>query len=167
MPTNFLHYNGTNGFLVTPFELFNQTDAAFDSLASGNTVTSANGGTSGKFNQTNFGSAQLAELWFVVGDTGFTPSAGGNLTGWWLKSFDGGSTFEDTDSNLALPRPPDFIIPFKAAAYSASDVVFASGPVLLPYVTSKVYVQNNSGVTLGNTSTTHAKLWCGPVADQY
>lgn len=167
MATNFLHATGTNGFIVSPFDLFNNTDAAFDNLANGNTVTSANAGSSGKFNQTNFGSAQYGLIWFTVGDVAFTPTAGGNLTGWFIHSPDGGSTFENTDANVAIPRPPDFIIPFTAAALNTSDIIFASGLVLLPYDTVKVYVQNNSGVTLGNTTTTHAKLTCGPVADQY
>ena len=167
MATNFLHATGTNGFIVSPFNLFNNTDAAFDGLVNGNTVTSANAGTSGKFNQTNFGSAQMGLIWLVVGDVAWTPTAGGNLTGWWIHSTDGGTTFENTDSNVAIPRAPDFIIPFTAAALNTSDVIFAQGIVLLPWDTVKVYVQNNSGSTMGNTTTTHAQLFCGPVADQY
>jgi hypothetical protein len=172
MTTKFLHDPGTNGFIVSPFELFNNTDAAFDTLANGNTVTSANGGTSGKFTQTNFGNAPWGLIWFVVGDVAWTPTAGGVLSCWWIHSGDNFSTSENTDSNVAIPRPPDFIIPFTAAALNTSDNIFAvgSGPngtVELPWDTVKVYVQNNSGATMGNTTTTHAKMWCGPVADAY
>lgn len=167
MATNFLHAAGTNGFIVTPFELFNNTDAAFDALANGNCVTSANAGSSGKFTQSDFGSAQWGYIYFTVGDVAFTPTAGGCLTGWWILSPDGGSTYENTDSNVAIPRPPDFIIPFPAAALNTGDKIFAAGLVQLPWAHCKVYVQNNSGVTLGNTTTTHAKLHCAPVADQY
>src|SRR5262245_39561420 len=129
MPTNFLHASGTNGFIATPFDLFPASEAAFDSLANGNCVTSSSGGTSGKFNQTNFANAQYGLIWFTVGDTAFTPTAGGNLTGWFIHSPDGGSVFENTDSNVAIPRPPDFIIPFTAAALNTSDIIFASGLV--------------------------------------
>lgn len=167
MATNFLHAVGTNGFIVTPFDLFPASEAAFDTLTNGSTVTSSSGGSSGKFTQSNFGSAQYGLIWFTVGDTAFTPVAGGNLSGWFIHSPDGGSTFENTDANVAIPRPPDFIIPFTAAALNTSDIIFASGLVLLPYDTCKIYVQNNAGVTLGNTTSTHAKLTCGPVADQY
>ena len=117
MPTNFLHATGTNGFIVTPFSLMT---TELNSLANGNTVVSSVGGTSGKFNQTNFGSAQIGRIWLTLGGNfGATPAAGGNITGWWNFSTDGGTTFEDTNSNTAIPRPPDFIIPLVAAAYSA------------------------------------------------
>lgn len=170
--TNFLHAAGTNGFIATPFALFNNTDAAFDTLTNGSSVTSANGGTSGKFNQTNFANAQYGYIWLIVGDAAWTPTAGGNLSGWFIHSTDGGTTFENTDANVAIPRPPDFIIPFTAAALNTSDVIYAvgagpGGTVELPWDTVKIYVQNNSGATMGNTTTTHAQIFCGPVADQY
>ena len=161
MATNFLHAAGTNGFIVTPFALFPNV-ASFDTLTNTSTVTST-----GVFNQASFGNAQMGLIWFIVGDVAFTPTAGGNLTGWWIHSTDGGTTYENTDYNVAIPRAPDFIVPFTAAALSTSDVIFAQGIVPLPWDTVKVYVQNNSGVTMGNTTTTHAQMFCGPVADQY
>lgn len=173
MTTKFLHDAGvTGGFLVTPFALFNNSDAAFDSLINGNTVTSVNGGSAGTFNQNDFGHAQWGYIWFVVGDVAWTPGGGGCLNGWFLHSTDAGFTFENTDSNVALPRPPDFTVYFTGAALNTGDVIYAigSGPngtVELPWDTVKVYVQNNSGATMGNTTATHAQMFCGPVSDVY
>ncbi len=173
MTSNFLHYvggasPGPYGFLVQPFEFFNQTDAAFDTLTNTSAVTSANAGTSGKFDQTNFASAMYGLIWFIVGDTGWTPTAGAVISCWFLHSPDGGSTFEDT----VPARPPDFYFSLQASAYSAGDIIYASGAgpggvVELPWDVCKIYAQNNTGATMGNTSTTHAKMYCGPVADLY
>ena len=173
MTTNFLHYLGTDspsagsGFLKEPFELFNQTDAAFDTLANATGVTSANAGSSGKFNQTHYGQAQFGYIWLVVGDTGWTPTAGGTMSGWFVHSADAVS-FEKTTP----ARAPDFYIPLSAIAYASGDILYATGggpngAVEIPWDTHKVHVVNNSGATMGNTSTTHAKLWVGPVAEQY
>lgn len=173
MATNFLHYAGgaspgPYGFLVQPFEFFNQTDAAFDTLANATGVTSANAGTSGKFDQTNFANAEYGLVWFIVGDTGWTPTTGAVISCWFVHSPDGGSTFEKTTP----PRSPDFYFTLAAAAYSANDVIFAtgSGPggtVELPWDVVKVHAYNSSGATMGNTSTTHAKMYVGPVANQF
>lgn len=164
MPTNFLHAPGTDGFIVTPFDLMSSD---LNSLSNGNTVVSSVEGASGVFDQTDFGSAQYGLIWITLGGNfGATPAAGGCLTGWFLQSTDGGSTFEDTNSNTPLPRAPDFVIPLVAAAYSASDVVFANGLVLLPYPSVKVYLQNNAGASASLASSGNL-LTCGPVADQY
>lgn len=172
MTTKFLHDPGTSGFTVTPFALFDNTDAAFDALTNGSTVTSSHGGTSGKFDQTNFSNCQWGLIWFIVGDVAWTPTSGGVISGWWIHSSDGGSTFENTDTNTAIPRSPDFYFPLTAAALTAGDLIYAvgggpNGAVELPWDTVKVYIQNNSGATMGNTTTTHAQIFCGPVADAY
>jgi len=101
--------------------------------------------------------------------SGWTPTAGACITGWFLQSTDGGTTFEalvasPSTTVPAVARPPDFIIPFEAAALSAASVKFAMGPVPLPWGSCKVTVQNMTGATLGTGAHT---IYCGPVADKY
>lgn len=163
--SNFLHAAGTNGFITTPVQLLTSSDTGLNGLLNGGAVLS-----SGTFNQASFGSAQLARLWFKIVAAGFTPTAGGNLAGWWLPSPDGGTTFEAREATPsatvpALGRAPDFIINLYegGAALAANDMKF-SGVVPLPYESFKVLIQNNSGVTLGAGA--HL-LFCGPVADTF
>ncbi len=164
MATNFLHAAGTNGFIQTPFSLMT---TELNSLPFNNTVVSSVNGTSGKFSQSNFANAQYGRIWLTLGGNfAATPSTGGCLVGWFLRSTDGGTTFEDTNSNTMLPRTPDFWIPLVAAAYSANDVVFADGLVLLPYETCKVWIANLAGASASLASSGNI-LTCGPVADQY
>jgi len=170
MATNFLHAAGTNGFIATPFALLNASDTGMNALASGGAVTSANGGTSGKFNQTNFAAAKKGLLYFNVVTAGFTPTAGGCIAGWWLHSPDGGSTFESLVSTpsatvSAVARVPDFIIPLYqgGTALAAGNIIF-SGVIDLPYDTVKCVVQNMSGAAFGAGAHT---IFCAPVADQY
>lgn len=161
MPTNFLLASGTNGFIVTPFDL---QSTELNTLANGNTATSSVGGTSGVYTQTSTGQAPQGEVWFSAGGA-FTPTAGGYLAGWFLRSSDGGTTFERVVANNDLPRAPDFVIPLFASAYASGDLAFAAGvTVLLPWESFKVLLRNNSGVALP-ASGNHLKL--GPVALQF
>jgi hypothetical protein len=167
--TDFLHDPGTSGFIATPFALFNASDTGLNALTNGSVVTSANGGTSGVFSQTNFANAQLCEIWFNIVTAGWTPTAGGCIAGWFLMSTDGGSTFEamvasPSSTAPAVARSPDFIIPFEPAALSAGIVKFAQGPVPVPWTSCKVTVQNMTGATLGAGAHT---IYAGPVADKY
>lgn len=156
---NALYATGTNGFIASPFTLISSTELS--GIASGNTVVSANSGTSGKFSQANFGSAKKGLIYFTAAGA-FTPTAGGCIAGWWLHSFDGGTTFERTHANNALPRAPDWIIPFEAAALANADVVYASGIVALPADTCKVFIQQLSGAS---TSANNHTISCAPIAE--
>ena len=175
MSTDFLHDAGTGGFIVTPFALINGAtgnDTGINALTNGSAVTSAHGGalTTGIFSLTgDFGSAQLAEIWFNIVTAGWTPTAGGFIPGWFLTSTDGGTTFEQAVASPsatvpAVARSADFFIPFEAAALTAGWVKFANGPIELPWQPSKVIVQNMTGATLGAGAHT---IYCGPVADKY
>lgn len=155
--TDFLQDVGTNGFIATPFNL---SSTELNALANGNTVASSVGGTSGVFSQTNTVSALLGAAWFIAGGA-FTPSAGGFISVWFLRSTDGGTTFEKIVANTALPRAPDIIIPLFNSAYAVNDVAWSQDPeVRLPFESFKVLVQNNSGVTLPATLN---KILLGPV----
>lgn len=165
MATQFLDAGGTNGFIATPFNL--QT-TELNAVINGSAATSSVGGTSGVFSQTNFANGIWGLIWFISGGA-FTPTAGGCISGWFLQSTDGGTTFEalvatPSTSVAALPRAPDFIIPLDAAANSSGQIKFCSGFVKLPWPSCKVVLQNNSGATLPSTGNS---VVCGPVATQY
>lgn len=160
MASDFILDPGTNGFIATPFNLMT---TELNALASGSVATSSVGGTSGVFTQTNFANAQKCFITFKAGGA-FTPTAGGNITGWWLMSPDGGTTFEIAlGSNLALPRPPDFIIPLFASAYASGNLSFSS-VIRAPWSSCKAFIQNNSGVALAATGNV---IQAAPVAERY
>jgi len=132
-----------SGFLVNPFNLMT---TELNTLANATSVTSSVGGTSGVFTQTNTGSGLWGIVHFKAGGA-FTPTQGGYLAGWFLYSPDG-SAFEKVASNTDVPRAPDFIIPFIAAAHATNDVVQCSGLVRLPWWSFKVYVMSRVGASL-------------------
>lgn len=154
---------GTNGWVHAIVDLLT---TELNALASGAAVTSSVGGTSGVFSQTNFSNAPLSEIWFTAGGA-FTPAAGGYLAGWFLKSTDGGTTFEATVATPsttvpALSRNPDFIIPLDNAAYASGNIRFGT-PSNLPAPSTKVALQNMSGVALPPTGN---KITAGPYTYQ-
>jgi hypothetical protein len=160
MSADFLLDPGTSGFIATPFNLLS---TELNAIANAGTATSSVGGTSGVFTQTNFANAQwVLPYWTYGAAFGTAPTAGANLTGWWLMSPDGGTTFEATVSGTALPRPPDFIIPVYLNITS-TGILF--GPVCrAPWTSCKVLIQNNTGQTLPATGNL---IKCGPVAERY
>lgn len=163
MATNFLHATGTNGFIATPFTVIGSTE--LNAVANAAAIISSTNGSSGQFNQTNFAHAQYGYFYATTGaSSGWQPTAGGNLTGWYIHSPDGGTTWQTT---LLLPpaSPPDFIIPLSTAtAMPASAIVGVSTIVPLPYDTVKICIVNNSGATTASVNNT---ITCAPVADQY
>lgn len=145
-----LYDTGTNGYIAS-LTLTAGTDLA--SLASGGAVTLTGGGSAGVSSQSNTGSGLLAEVVFKTVTAGFTPTAGGVIAIWWLKSDDGGSNYETTPATPsttvpALPRPPDCIIPLDAAALGTSAIKF-SNVCVPPPGTFKCLVQNLSGAAFG------------------
>lgn len=106
-------------------------------------------GSGGVVCQNDFNQAAYGDLVFIAGGA-FTPSAGGYLLGWFLRSYDGGATFEKVVSNTALPRSPDFVIPLFASAYAAGDRAYALD-VNLPATPFKTLIQNEAGVAMPST----------------
>lgn len=163
MPTNFLLAAGTSGFIVTPFTIMS---TELNSLASGSAATSSVNGASGVFYQGAYGSAPFSSIYFTSGGS-FTPGLGGFLAGWWLRSPDGGSTFETpvataSTSIMALPRAADFVIPLDNAAIASGNIKWGQ-PALNCWEYHKVLIQNLSGSTVPSGSTIKA----GPTATQY
>ena len=87
------------------------------------------------------------------------------MSGWFLTSPDGGTTFEQT--TVVPPRAPDFIIPLPATTITASVVYKTSAPVLIPALTFKALIQNNTGQTLGTGGTTAPAIKLATYALQY
>jgi len=77
-------------------------------------------------------------------------SAGAALSGWFLTSPDGGTTFES--ATVVPPRPADFVVPLDAT--TGNKVYKTTGLIRLPALKFKVLVQNNSGQSFTATGNT-------------
>lgn len=166
MATNFLEAAGTNGFIATPFNLLS---TELNTLANGAAALSSVGGTSGVFSQSNNANGIWGSLYFSAGGA-FTPAAGGYLAGWFLRSPDGGTSFETevatpSGTVAALARTPDFIIALDNAAFASGNIRWCQGgKVQLPWESYKLLLQNNSGVALPSSGNL---IKVGPTAIQY
>jgi hypothetical protein len=162
MSSPFILVPGTNGFSTAPVTLMT---TELNSLASGAAATSS---VAGPWSQTTFSNAGLLSG-FMTGTSTLTPTAGGCISCWWLRSNDGGTTFESLVSTPsttvpALGRVPDFIIPLYegGAALGTSWLKWAMTEFSYPWVSTKLVAQNMSGVTLpasGNVITVGAVEW--------
>ena len=163
MATNFLEAAGTGGLITAATTATWATPLA--SLTNGSTSLSST-----VFNQATFANARKLQAWFINGTASFTPTAGGCLSFWWIRSTDGGTTFETITATpsstvAAMASAPDFLIPFDVAAFTTGSIRFAQGPFAYPYLGAKLLVQNNTGATLSTTGTPTVLL--GAVADSY
>lgn len=167
MATDFLLDAGTNGFKATPFNLLT---TELNSLAAGASATSSVGGSSGVFSQTNWANCSFGSIYFTCGGA-FTPAVGDSLSGWFLLSTDGGTTFETvvvTPSTTvpALARAPDFTIALDNAAFASGNIRWCQGRfVQTPWESCKVILQNNCASAALPATGNLIKL--GPVAIQY
>ena len=153
MATNFLWNAGTSnsGLLVSSVTLMT---TELNSLVNAGTAVSSVAGTSGKLTNSNTGQGMIGEVYLTLGAIGTAVSSGGNVAGWFLVSPDSGTTYENTVSGSALPRPPDFIIPVPATTITAGWVYKAAGPIMIPALQFKIFVQNNLGQTLASSANT-------------
>jgi hypothetical protein len=141
-----------------------------NALASGAAATSSVGGTSGVFTESSTSSYLWGDLVFNPGGAfGSAPAAGGYLAGWFLRSPDGGSTFETVVATPsltqpALPRSPDFVIPIDAATGASGDLKWGQGRTPLPYESYKVLLQNMTSQALAATGNTLRVL---PITNEY
>jgi hypothetical protein len=165
--SNFLENPGTNGFIATPYNLLS---TELNTLASGACAVSSVGGTSGVFSQTNTASAPWMSIYFTAGGA-VTPVTGQLLEGWFLRSPDGGTTFETVTATCSttvppLPRAPDFIIPLSAAAYASGNIAWANNGSLVPapFESNKVELWNTGTAALPASGNL---IKAGPVVIQY
>jgi len=163
MATNFLEATGgsTAGYFSSVTTLIS---SEMVSLASSLTAVSASTFTSSG----SFGQAIWGEVYLKV-TASFAPTAGGSISGWFLRSPDGGTTFESTtgSSGTGIGRAPDFIVAFSTVSYASSNIIGGSGLVKMPWSPSKVFIQNNSGATLPSSTNGYPLISIGPVAVQY
>lgn len=166
--TDFLWDTGTNGFIAAPLDLMT---IELNALASGAAATSLVGGSTGVFTQTSTASAILGEAQFNSGGS-FTPVAGQALLAWFLKSLDGGATFEALVATPsitvpALPRPPDFVIPLDNAALASGNKKFAIGPFRIFPGSWKLVLQNTAPSTATALPAVSNKITIAPPAWKY
>lgn len=163
MATNFLEATGgsTTGFFsaLTTLMSSEMTGVTNTSVATSATTFTS----SGSFGQAIWGEVYLRILSSAV----FTPTAGAFISGWFLRSPDGGTTFELMQTALGLARPPDFVIAASTIAYASSSIFAASGIVKMPWSPAKVGIQNNLGITFVASGNGYSTLSLAPVAVQY
>lgn len=164
---NTLWNSGTafNGQYVAPFTILSSEAVSLASSAMAVCSSVTSGTSSGIFSSSMTGQALFGEVFLTIGTTVATV-AGGNVAGWFLQSFDGGTTFEST-TYVPVSRPPDWIVPITSATIGASTPYKAIGPVPLPALQFKVAVQNNLGVVVGTSSGVgYPVVKLAPVAQQ-
>ena len=162
--TDFLWDTGTSNNGMSGGSSLTLMTTELNSLVNNAFATSSVGGASGVFTCANTNAAMLGEIFLNVGNPGMAgaPNAGGCFAGWFLLSYDGGTTFETAAD---VVRSQDFYIPLYSGGTPGSGTVFkADGPVQLPSLKFKVYLANVSGVALGNGSTTAPSLILCPMA---
>jgi len=153
MSTNFLWLPGSSnsGLTATAKTLLADT-SELASLTTNSYVVSSVSGASGIFTNADTNQAIWAQFFLTLGAIGSALNAGANLAGWFLRSYDGGTTFEQS---AAVPtRAPDFIIPLPNTTITAATVWGSSGLVMLPALKYKVGVQNNTGQTFASSGNT-------------
>jgi len=86
-----------------------------------------------------------ADVEFVAGST-YTPTAGGFIELWLLRSIDGGSNYEDGSSSIAPARPADIVIPVRGG----TTITPRSGApgLLLPPGFYEPIARNQTGASL-------------------
>lgn len=135
--TNFLWEGaGTYGVSVANL-LTTQLNALANST--GNVLSTLGGATQ------NTTGRIYADVEFVAGGT-FSPTAGGFIELWLLRSLDGGSTYEDGSATVAPGRAPDIVIPVEAGT-TITPRNGASG-LVLPPAFFKPLARNQTGATL-------------------
>jgi|KBSMisStaDraftv2_1062788.scaffolds.fasta_scaffold10708_6 hypothetical protein len=146
MVANFLWKPGTsNDGLTTAAATLMTTE--LNSL-----VNNAYAVTSAGFTNNDTAQAIWAQLFLTLGAIGTAVQNGGNIAGWFLRSYDGGTTYEQTAAQPG--RSPDFYFPLPATTIAAASVWGSNGLVLLPAVKYKVGVLNTTGQTLASSGNT-------------
>jgi len=143
--TNFLWNPGTSnsGLAATAFDLMT---TELNSLANLAYATS-----SGTFSNSNPAQAIWAQLFLTLGAV-TSATSGSNICGWFARSYDGGTNYEQVAQ--APARHPDFIFPVFVGAITGGSIWGASGLIALPALKFKVVVQNNLGATLAGSANT-------------
>lgn len=117
-----------------------------NSLASGSN-TAAGAAQNNAQATANYNGYPRASVQFTMAAYTGTPAANSALYVWFLKSIDGGTTYEDGGSSLTPARSPDVIIPIEAVATGPQKICVQN--VRIPVGFFKALAQNNgTGLTL-------------------
>lgn len=166
MTANFIWFSGTSNNGVLTSSAITLMSTEYVSIGSSGTAVSAN-----TFGSSQTGQGLTGNVYITYGSSqGSTQAAGANIAGWFLTSFDNGTTFESTSPGTAngnSPRPPDFIITLPSTVV-ATGLTFGSVAVSIPPLKFKVMLQNNTGVTSPTTNSAGApSIFLAPYAVQY
>lgn len=132
---------------LNKIEQLNSTQLFSAASLADNTLSAASAAQNNVFATSNFNGYPLCSLQASLGAYTGTPTAGAALYGWFLKSIDGGATYEDS----ASARPPDFIFPIGAVASGPQKITLRN--VELPVGEFKTIVKTSGvGLSLGTIS---------------
>ncbi len=142
-----------NGLLQSALTLLS---TEMNSLANAGTALSSVGGSSGLFSNSDTGQATQGDVYLTLGAISSALVAGAVVSGWFLPSPDGGTTFDNYVSGAALSRAPDFIVPLPATTITAGWAYksFGMHKVIVPAYKFKVMIQNNTGQTFASSGNT-------------
>ena len=124
-------------------------------IAAGAALTSSYWNATGVVRPADTNQALFADIMFLNGG-GWTPGVGQTITGWFLRSYDGGTTFESAIATpgttvSAISRAPDFVISLDNGSYAVGGIRMAPG-ILLPSEPFKTIIQNNGTVATGTAA---------------
>lgn len=151
----------------TPATAFNLMTTELESQAAGALFVSSVLHGTGIVSMSDTLSYELANIFFMVGNPGYSSAftQGAALSGWWLESPDGGTTFPI--ATFAPTRAPDFSFAMPLSTVAASTLFPPCIKVSLPSGPFKVLVQNNLLVTSASGATTAPYLKCVPYTENY
>ena len=98
-----------------------------------NTLSSAGTAVNNVQATSNFNGYPLCSIQFTMAAYSGTPTAGAALYLWFLKSIDGGSTYESGSSTILPARAPDVIIPIQATASGPQICTIKNVPLPFGY----------------------------------
>lgn len=135
--TDFL-WEGAGSYGVS---VANLLTTELNSLASSNANTLSTLGAAFQ----NTAARVYSDVEFLAGGT-LSPTAGGFIELWFLRSLDGGSTYEDGSASVAPGRAPDIVIPVRGGTTITPRA--GSSGLILPPAFYKPIARNQTGVTL-------------------
>ena len=120
-----------------------------NSLAT-NTMSSAGSAVNNVFATSNFNGYPFGSIQLTLATYTGTPTAGSSINVWFLKSIDGGSTYEDGSSSLQPARAPDVIIPVETVASGPQKITIQNVPLPVGYF-EPIALNNGLGLSLASS----------------
>jgi hypothetical protein len=123
-----------------------------NSLAN-NTMSSAGSAINNVYATSNWNGYPFASVQLVLAAYSGTPTAASSINVWFLKSVDGGSTYEDGSSSLQPVRAPDVIIPVEAVSTGPQKITIQNVKLPVGYF-EPIALNNGTGITLASSGNT-------------